>query len=277
MKSLTPVLLVLLAAACQPLTLDPFLYDPLPAPAAGYQLSTAVIPAHEDLFVETPDGERLHLAFVPRAPAAQSAAPAGAALVYFHGQSNNIGTAWPRAELLYPLGYPIYMVDPRGYGRSTGKPSEAGIVTDLQAVAKFLTEQRGMVPGQLIIYGYSLGGAFAIHLATLAPPGKLIIESTFTSVAALVADGAYAPLPVSFVADSRWDSLAKIKTITSPLLLFHGTDDQYVQFRYGEELVAAHPGSHRFVPVPGANHTGVPDTLGHESYRAQITAFLAGP
>ena len=51
MKRLLTAMLVL--AGCQPLTLDPFLYDPLAAPAGGYQLSTAVIPAHEDLFVAT--------------------------------------------------------------------------------------------------------------------------------------------------------------------------------------------------------------------------------
>jgi pimeloyl-ACP methyl ester carboxylesterase len=209
----------------------------------------------------------------PRLPGTQANQP----IVYFHGQSNNIGTAWPRAELLHPLGHPLYLVDPRGYGRSTGKPTEAGIVTDLQAVARFLTEQRGITPGQLVIYGYSLGGAFAIHLATLLPPGKLIIESTFTSVAALVADGAYAPLPVSFVADSRWDNLTKIKTITTPLLLFHGTADPYVQFRYGQELIAAHPGVHQLVPAPGALHGNVPDTLGNDRYRELIAGFLASP
>jgi pimeloyl-ACP methyl ester carboxylesterase len=265
--------MALLTLACEPLHLDPFLYDPLPAPAGGYQLSTAVIPGHDDLFFATPDGEKLHVAYVPP----KSSAPAGApALVYFHGQSNNVGSSWERAENLYPLGWALYMVDLRGYGLSTGTPTEEGLMTDLAALAKFLTEQRGIAPGQLVIYGHSLGGAFAIHLATIVKPRALVIESTFTSIAALVADGAYAPLPVSFAATSRWDNLAKIKTITSPLLLFHGTDDQYVMFRYGQELIAAHPGRHQFVPVEGANHSSVPATLGLQRYRDIIAAFAGG-
>ena len=265
MRWLLPILLVM---GCEPLTLDPFLYDPVKAPEGGYQLSTAVIPAHEDLFVATPDGEKVHVAFVPAATAP------GPVLVYFHGQSNNVGSTWPRIETLYPLGYPIYVVDPRGYGLSTGTPSEAGIGIDLAALAKFLTEQRGIAPGQLIIYGHSLGGAFAIQLATIVAPGWLITESTFTSVEALVKDGAYAPLPVSFAADSRWDNLTKMRAIVSPLLLFHGKADVYVQFRYGEELIAAHGARHQFVPVAGANHTNVPDILGKPIYRDLIAAFV---
>ena len=256
-------------AACQPLSLDPFLYDPLPAPEGGYQLSTAVIPAHEDLFVATPDGERIHVAHVP----ARTPDPGAPVLVYFHGQSNNIGTTWRRIELLYPLGWPIYAVDPRGYGRSSGTPSEAGIVTDLTTLAGFLSETRGHEAGKLVIYGYSLGGAFAVHLATLAAPRALITEATFTSVAALVADGAYAPLPVSFVAESRWDSLGKIAGITSPYLVLHGTADPYVQYRYATQLIDAHRGRHHLLPVPGADHGNVPDVLA-EQYLQAIRTFV---
>ena len=87
-------------AACAPARLDSFLYDPLPAPAGGYTLSTDVIPAHEDLHVATPDGQTLHVVFV-----ASSGRRPDVTVVYFHGQSSNIGTSWKRMEYLYPLGY----------------------------------------------------------------------------------------------------------------------------------------------------------------------------
>jgi pimeloyl-ACP methyl ester carboxylesterase len=259
-----------LAGACQPLTLDPFLYSPLAAPAEGYQLSTAVIPRFEDLFVDTPDGQRLHVVFVP----ADAATPDPMTIVYLHGQSSNIGTSWPRIEYLYRTGQAVYAVDPRGYGRSTGTPTEAGLQTDLQAVYRFLIDQRGLVPSRLVYYGRSLGGAFAIYLASVAPPAALITESAFTSIAALVRDGAYADLPRGFVSDSVWDSVGRIRGIRAPYLILHGTADDYVQFRYAGELAAAHPAHHELVAVPGANHINVPQVMGLPAYAARIRSFL---
>jgi pimeloyl-ACP methyl ester carboxylesterase len=258
-------------AACQPLTLDAFLYSPLPAPAEGYQLSTAVIPAHEDLFVETPDGARLHLVFARALPGTGQPLT----IVYLHGQNSNIGKSWERVEYLYAADrYDIYVVDPRGYGRSTGTPTETGLHTDLATVHRFLVETRGVPARTLVYYGRSFGGAFAIHLASVAPPAALITESAFTSVAALVRDGAYADLPAGFVTDSVWDNLAKLREIPSPYLVLHGTADDYVQFRYAGELAAAHRGRHELEAVAGADHGNVPEVMGLPAYAARIRRFL---
>jgi fermentation-respiration switch protein FrsA (DUF1100 family) len=266
--------LALWAASCQPLTLDGFLYDPLPAPPGGYQLSKAIIPAYEDLFVTTPDGERLHTVFVPAAPAATAPGRRPATIIYFHGQSNNIGSSWPRIELLYPLGYNVLAVDARGYGLSTGTPSEAGIEIDVQAARQALLARPDVDPARLVYYGRSFGGALAIHLASVAPPAVLVTESAFTSIAALVHDGAYVDLPRSFVAASVWDNLGKIAGIHAPYLALHGTADPYVQFRYAGELIAAHPGPHELVPVQGADHGNVPEVMGIATYNATLRRFI---
>jgi uncharacterized protein len=264
--------LALLGAGCDPLSLDGFLYDPLPAPAGGYQLSTAVIPRHEDLFVDTRDGQRLHVVYA----AAVAAVARPRTLVYFHGQNHNIGKSWPRIEYLFPAGHDIYVVDPRGYGLSTGTPSEAGLQIDVADVHRYLVQVRGVPATRLVYYGRSLGGALAIHLASVAAPAALITESAFTSVADLVRDGVYADLPASFVADSRWDNLSKLRDIRVPYLILHGTADPYVQFRYARELAAAHAGPHELIEVPGADHGNVPETLGVTSYRMRINRFLEG-
>ena len=281
MKRATRVLLGICAAAalalpagCEPLTLDPFLYDPLPAPAEGYQLSRAVIPAYQDFFVDTRDGERLHLVRIPPRPGGSGLRPL--TLVYFHGQSNNIGSSWPRLEWLYPLGVEIYAVDPRGYGRSTGSPSESGIAIDLADVHRFLISVRGVPPGRLVYYGRSLGGALAIHLAYEASPAGLITESTFTSVPALVRDGAYADLPARLVVDSVWDNLSKIRSVTSAYLILHGTSDPYVRYPYAEQLASAHGGTHELVPVDGADHGDLPQKLSLAGYRDVLLRFLSG-
>ena len=258
------------ALACEPLTLDPFFYSPAAAPAGGYELSTRVIPRFEDLFVDTRDGLRLHLVYVP----AGGAPARPRTVLYFHGQNQNIGKSWPRAEYLYAAGHEIYLLDPRGYGLSAGTPSEAGLQIDLEEVHRFLTEARGVPPERLVYYGRSLGGALAIHLASVAAPAALITESTFTSVAALVRDSAYLDLPAGLVSSSVWDNLGKIRAIRTPYLILHGTADDYVQFRYAEELARAHPGYHELAAVPGADHGNLPEVMGPAAYAARVAGFI---
>ena len=269
---LLPCALVAAAAACGPARLDSFLYDPLPARAGGYSLSVAVIPTHEDLHITTPDGQTLHAVFVP----AGGRRP-DITVVYFHGQSNNIGTSWTRIEYLYPLGYNLAIVDPRGYGLSTGTPSEHGIQLDEVAALQAISARPEVRGDRIVIYGRSFGAALAIDLASRASPAVLVTESAFASVAALVADGTYVDLPRSFVADSAWDNLGKIPHAPAPYLALHGTADPYVQPRYSRELVDAHTAagfSSQLTLVPSADHDNVPETLTLDTYRDTLSTFI---
>jgi fermentation-respiration switch protein FrsA (DUF1100 family) len=149
-------------------------------------------------------------------------------------------------------------VDPRVYGRSTGTPSEPGIHADVQAVWDYLATERGLDPTRFVIYGRSLGGAFATDLAAVRTPAALITESAFASVAALVRDGAYVDLPPGFVADARWDNQAKVARIPAPYLAMHGLADDYVRWQYAQDLTAAHAATQtaatKLVLVPGSDH-----------------------
>jgi pimeloyl-ACP methyl ester carboxylesterase len=267
-------------ASCAPQRLDAFLYDPLRAPPGGYQLSTAVIPTYEHLTVPSTDGVQLDVVFIP-ARAAPGAHP-DVTMLYFHGQSNDIGTSWPRLELLYPLGVNLAAVDVRGYGLSTGAPSEPGIHDDVQAAWDALAARPGLDAAKFVIYGRSLGAAFAIDLAAVRTPAALVTESAFTSVAALVSDGAYVDLPPGFVADARWDNLAKIPRVAAPYLALHGLADDYVRYQYSQQLTAAHAAAQpafktQLVLVPGADHSdahGPPPTLGEPAYLDLLSRFL---
>jgi pimeloyl-ACP methyl ester carboxylesterase len=264
--------LAVLAPGCKPFSLDPFLYDPLPEPAGGYQFSTDVIPSHLDLMVDTPDGESIHLAFVP-----SSGAHPEVTLLYFHGQRNNVGSSWPRLELLYPLGVNLVVIDPRGYGRSTGSPSESGIHTDVQAAWDALAARPDLDARKFILYGRSLGAAFAVDLSTTRTPTALITESAFTSVEDLVRDGVYVDLPVGTVSRSRWDNLKKIATISAPYLAMHGLADEFILPSYSEMLAAAHPGTTELILVPNADHGdqhGPPLVLGQDAYLGLLRDFL---
>ena len=256
-------------AGCSRATLDGFLYTSAPAPPGGYSLSADVIPRYENLWIPTPDGQTLHGVLIP-----SKGRRADITLIYFHGQSANIGTAWGRMEYLYPLGYTLVIVDPRSWGLSTGEPSEAGLQIDVRSVHDFLAQRSDVGLAGLVYYGRSLGGALAIDLATADPPAALITESTFTSIAALVRDAAYGDLPGSFVAASKWDSLAKISRIASPYLALHGTSDFFVQPSYSQQLTAAHVGVTRLILVPGADHTNLPETMGLDFYRQELASFI---
>ncbi len=250
---------LLLLAGCHGARLDGFLYAPVTTD--DYHLPSGAV----ELVFPSTDGVTLHAAYV-----------AGAqpyTLVYCHGQAGDISDSWPRLELLEPLGYSLFIWDYRGFGRSTGTPSEPGIHDDEEAL---WTTFSSMIAGQhLIYYGRSFGGAPCIDLATRHPPAALIEESTFTSVDALVHDGAYADLPRSYVSDDSWNSLAKMPSLGAvPFLALHGAADDYVQPKYSVELAAAHPGTTELVLVPGADHTNVPDKMGFDQYRATVDAFV---
>jgi len=258
-RALLALMLVVALAGCGGARLDSFLYAPVTTD--DYKLPSGVT----ELVFPSTDGVMLHAAFV--------AGSQPITLVYCHGQGGDISDSWPRIELLEPLGYSLFIWDYRGFGRSTGTPSERGIHDDEEAL---WTTFSSMVAGQtLVYYGRSFGGAPCIDLAARHPPSALIEESTFTSVDALVADGAYVDLPRSYVADDSWNSLGKMPLLGAvPFLALHGAADDYVQPKYSQQLAAAHPGTTQLVLVPGADHSNVPDKMGLDQYRATVDAFV---
>lgn len=250
---------MLLVAGCHGARLDGFLYAPVKTDA--YHFQTA-LPTTLWSFGST-DGALLW--------AVEVKGTQPYTLVYCHGQGGDIDDAWPRIELLAPLGYDLIIWDYRGFGMSSGTPSERGIHDDEEALFSWLLANKP----NLVYYGRSFGGAPCIDLAARHPPTALIEESTFTSVDALVADGAYVDLPRSFVSDDSWNSLAKMPLLGAvPLLALHGAADDYVQPKYSQELAAAHPGTTELVLVPGADHSNVPDKMGLDEYRATVDAFV---
>jgi uncharacterized protein len=250
---------VLALAGCHGARLDGFLYAPVTT--NDYALQTSL--AYREITIPSTDGVTLHAMVVDGTEPFT--------LVYCHGQATDITGAWPRIELLAPLGYTLLVWDYRGFGRSNGTPSEPGIHDDEEALWSAALD--GKQP--LVYYGRSFGGGPCIDLATRHPPAALVDESNFTSVDALVQDGADVDLPRSFVADDSWNNLAKIATLGAvPFLVLHGTADDYVQPKYGQQLAAAHPGTTQLVLVPGADHGNVPDKMGFDQYRATVDAFV---
>lgn len=188
--------------------------------------------AYEELTIATADDEALHAWFVP---AAEEQAPT---LLHFHGNAGNIGDRLPLLELFHDLGLNTLIVDYRGYGQSTGRPSEEGTYRDARASWRHLVEERDIAGGRILLHGQSLGGAVAAWLATEVAPAGLILDSSFTSVPDIAAE-LYPWLPVRWLARIDYDTLSRIPAIDAPMLVLHSRDDDIIGFHHGQRLAEA--------------------------------------
>jgi fermentation-respiration switch protein FrsA (DUF1100 family) len=194
----------------------------------------------------TADGARLAAWWVPP--------PAGApVLVWSHGNAGNIGSRAPVLVALARRGLGVLAYDYRGYGRSSGHPTEAGVYCDAAAAYDAARAAAPAAP-RLVAFGESLGGAVSVHLATVRPCAALAVVATFTRLRD-VARAHWGLL--GWLAGDRFDVLARIRRVRVPLLIAHGDRDDVVPFALGERLFAAAPGPKRLLRIPGARHDDI--------------------
>src|SRR5688500_15969555 len=156
----------------------------------------------EDVELRTADNVRLHGWWVP-APEAR-----GAVLI-FHGNAGNISHRIGYLTMFARLGYSTLIIDYRGYGRSTGGPSEEGTYRDAEAAWLHLSEARMIRPEDIVIFGESLGAGVATWLAAKYRPRALVLASAFTSIPGLGAQ-LYPWLPVRLLARIHYDNLDRL-------------------------------------------------------------------
>ena len=175
-------------------------------------------------------------------------------LLWCHGNAGNISHRVGKLRrFAAEVGVGVLLFDYRGFGRSEGAPTEAGLVRDTQAARGALIRE-GVDPAHLVYFGESLGAAPAIDLALAAPPLALVLEAPFTSIAAM----AHQVLPgAGALMKTRWDSLSKIPRVRAPLLVLHGDRDEVVPFGQGRALFDAAQTPKAFVAVTGAGHNDV--------------------
>jgi uncharacterized protein len=216
-----------------------------PSRAIAQTPATAALP-FADITFDTEDGERLHGWWI------RARAPLLGHVLLCHGNAGNIADRLPHVELLTSAGFDVLVFDYRGYGRSTGRPSEQGLYRDARAAHGALLEQRDVDPSLIFYLGESLGGAVALALALELSPTGLILQSTFTSVRDM-ARMHYWFIPPALVPDA-YPSLRLIRGLRAPLLVLHGERDEIVPVMHAEALMDAAPGRKRMQLFPGAGH-----------------------
>lgn len=202
-------------------------------------------------------------------PAADGAPEKGAVL-YLHGNGQNVSTCgkelrnWRNELQMSVLG-----IDYPGFGHSTGKPNEQSCYAAAQAALDWIARERKVPARNVVVIGQSMGGAMAIEMASRQRCRLLVTSGAFTSFPD-IAQHHYGWLPACYLVRSHFDNLAKMRTMETPVLIAHGTDDRTVPFAHGERLYAAASGLKRFYPVPGHGHSQ-PNT--DEFYEA-VRVFL---
>jgi pimeloyl-ACP methyl ester carboxylesterase len=223
--------------------------------------------AYRDLAIPTEDGEQLNGWLV----AAQR--PPMGHVVLCHGNAGNIGNRLLHAALLSAAGFDVLLFDYRGYGRSSGSPSEEGLYRDARAARTALLGESEVDPGHVLYLGESLGGAVALALALDHPPRGLILQSTFTSVRDM-ARAHYPFLPATLIPDA-YPSLGRIGDLRAPLLVLHGDRDEVVPLAHGQALFNAASGPKEIRIFPGLGHNDLVARAG-AGYADAIALWVTG-
>jgi fermentation-respiration switch protein FrsA (DUF1100 family) len=217
--------------------------------------------AYERSTLTTSDGERLAAWLMP------AAAPR-ATVVYFHGNGGNLSNWAPILAEIVRHGYSVLAVDYRGYGLSTGRPSERGLYRDVEAT--LATRMNRDAP--LVYWGRSLGATMAAYAASIEPPDGVILEASFPSARAAVRSSPVLA-GLSMFGSYRFPTTEFMKNVRAPTLVLHGDRDSVIPFELGREVYDALPGPKQFVAIRGGDHN---DALpSDDAYWTAVEEFVA--
>jgi uncharacterized protein len=228
---------------CQRMLMYPAPQTTRVAPAA------AGFPEAEEFVVDTEDGEKVIVWHVPPKPGKP-------VVIFFHGNGDVLAWRVPRFRAIVADGTGLVALSFRGYGGSTGTPTEQGLLNDSKAAYQFAAARYSAA--RLVPWGYSLGSGVAVALATTHAVGKLILEAPYTSTVDIAA-AAYPFMPVRLLMLDRFRSDQQITTLKVPLLVMHGEKDAVIPVEFGRRLFDLAPGRKRFVAFPLGTHIDLDD------------------
>ncbi len=227
---------------------------------------------YDDVTFCTEDGLKLNGWFIP----GKTKSPTGGnlfTLLWFHGNAGNISHRLESIKMLHdrvPIN--IFIFDYRQYGRSEGKISEQGTYIDAKAAFEYLHSRKDINHKKIIFFGCSLGSAVAVDLSLKERCCGLILETPFTSIKEL-AKFLYPFLPLGYIIQTKYDSIAKMKDVEVPLLIIHGDKDELVPIEQGRKLYESANEPKEFYTIQGATHNNT-YIVGGEEYFNTIRRFV---
>lgn len=220
--------------------------------------------SYEDVSFETTDGQSLNGWFI-------SAKGAYFTVLFTHGNGGNISHRLDKIKFFNDAGCNIFIIDYRGYGKSTGKPYEKGMYLDGEAAYDWLIK-RGIQPQQIIGYGESIGGAVIVNLALHRKFSGIILDGTPASSRDMA--GEMMPYVPYWLFSSRWDTVGKIKSITAQKLLIYSINDEIVPYKQGRKNFDAAAGPKEFLQIHGSHNIGFLESK--DIWSKKIMDFLKG-
>jgi fermentation-respiration switch protein FrsA (DUF1100 family) len=196
--------------------------------------------------VETADGEALRVWHLPRADAR-------ARVVYFHGNGGNLSLWSSILAVIWQQGFDVVALDYRGYGLSTGSPSERGLYRDVDAILTYVHDTLPRLDAPLVYWGRSLGTPMAAYAASRKQPDGLILESGFPTMRSVLETSPIMWV-LSWLSSYRFPTAEWMAAVSSPVLVLHGDSDRVIRYRLGQRLFDGLRGPKRFVTLPGVDH-----------------------
>lgn len=175
-------------------------------------------------------------------------------VVFLHGNASNMASRMNivHYEQLRQLGLNVFAPEYRGFGGLDGVPSERGLAEDARSAYEYLRRHEHADPRRVIIYGWSLGSAVAVHLASHVDEAALILEGAPASIVA-IGQRRYPFFPIRLLIRNPFESIARIDKIGSPILFLHSPDDAVIPIDEGRRLFDAAPQPKQFVEVTGGH------------------------
>ena len=219
--------------------------------------------SYDDVALRLDDKTKISSWYLPHPQAEKT-------ILFFHGNGGNISHRGDSIYIFHKLKFNVFIIDYAGYGKSEGSASENSLYLSANAAWHYLISEKNIKAKDIIIFGRSLGGAVAVDLASGVKAGGLILESTFSSVRDVV-DIAFAKWSSLIYLRYRFDSLSKIKHVTSPVLVIHSPDDEVIPFQLGKRLYENIESEKVFLQIRGAHNDGFMQSI--SSYMPAIRSF----